>query len=138
MAKFELTLPNDIIKQFDQMEKSTEKMLEEMVEAGAKTVVDRIKTGVPASWHGSDIMNCLKVTNPYKTPSDDGINVKVGFYGTFRGRDGREHIAPLVGNVTEYGRKSSKYPKHPFLRKSFNKEDIEAAMLRVQKKYIEE
>lgn len=133
-----MNLPNDIISQFDKLEKGTEEMLEEMVKAAADVVMGNIKANVPPSWHGSNIMNCLKMTDPYKTPSDDGVNVKIAFYGDFIGKDGRKHIAPLVGGVTEYGRSSSSYPKHPFLRKSFNKKDIEEAMLKVQKKYLEE
>ena len=133
-----MNLPNDIISQFDKLEKGTEEMLEEMVKAAADVVMSNIKANVPPSWHGSNIMNCLKMTDPYKTPSDDGVNVKIAFYGYFVGKDGRKHIAPLVGNVTEYGRSSSGYPKHPFMRKSFNKKDIEEAMLKVQKKYLEE
>ena len=138
MARFEVELPRDLINQFETLKRDTGKMLEEMTEAGARTVLERMKNGAPAAWKASDIMHCLQITKPYKTPSDDGTNVKVAFYGYFTDKDGRRKPAPLIGNVTEYGRKSSKYPKHPFMRKSFNKADIEAAMIKVQKKYIEE
>ena len=136
MAQFSAQLPNDLIKQFESLEKNTDKMLKEMTEAGAQVVHDSIKNNVPASWRGSNIMKCLKVTKPYKTPSDDGINTKVAFYGYFLNRNGETIPAPLVANVTEYGRSNSPYPKRPFLRRSFNKENIEKAMLEVQKKYI--
>ena len=69
----------------------------------------------------------------YKTPSDDGINTKVAFYGYFTDEDGRKKAAPLVANVFEYGRSGLPFPKHPFLRKSFRKSDIEQAMLKAQK-----
>lgn len=136
MARFNQELPNDIIKQLASLEKNTDKMLEQMTEAGAKVVLANIKSSVPASWHSSNIMKCLKVTKSYKTPSDDGINTKVAFYGYFMDEHGRKKAAPLVANVTEYGRSSSPYPKKPFLRKSFKKAQITKAMQAVQDKYI--
>lgn len=138
MARFNAELPNDIIKQIEELEGSTEKMLSEMTEAGAKIVFDNIKAGVPAAWLDSNIMSCLQITKTYKTPSDDGINTKVAFYGYFKNEEGKIVPAPLVANVTEYGRSNSPYPKKPFLRKSFRKSQIEKAMLSVQKKYIKE
>ena len=138
MAQFNLELPNDIIKEFERLDNKTEIMIEEMTQAGAKVVYDNIKSSVPHSWLSSDIMKCLQITRPYKTPSDDGINTKVAFYGYFQNKDGRKTPAPLVANVTEYGRSNSPYPKKPFLRKSFNKGQIEKAMLKVQEKYIKE
>lgn len=138
MASFKAELPNDIIKQIEKLEGSTEKMLSEMTEAGARLVYENIKTSVPRSWYDSNIMKCLKITKTYKTPSDDGVNTKVAFYGYFINEDGRKTPAPLVANVTEYGRSNAPYPKHPFLRRSFNKGQIEKAMLAVQKKYIKE
>ena len=138
MARFNAELPNDIIKQIEELEGSTEKMLSEMSEAGAKIVFDSIRAGVPAAWLDSNIMSCLQITKTYKTPSDDGINTKVAFYGYFKNEEGKIVPAPLVANVTEYGRSNSPYPKKPFLRKSFRKSQIEKAMLSVQKKYIKE
>lgn len=138
MAKFKQELPNDLIKQFAALEKNTDKMLEEMTEAGAKVVYQNVKASVPASWHASNIMRCIKITKPYKTPSDDGINTKVAIYGYFINRNKERIPAPLVANVTEYGRSNSPYPKRPFLRKSFKKAQIEKAMEEVQKKYIKD
>jgi hypothetical protein len=111
-------------------------MLKEMTKAGAKVVLKNIKANVPSSFHGSNIMKCLKVTRSYETPSDDGINTKVAFYGYFINEQGRRVPAPLVCNVFEYGR--SDFNKRPFLRKSFKESEIEKAMLEVQKKYIKE
>lgn len=136
MARFKAELPNDIIKQFEGVEKNTDAMLAEMTEAGAKIVLANIKANVPSSWHSSNIMKCLKVTRTYKTPTDDGVNTKVAFYGYFKNKNGEIIPAPLVANVTEYGRSNSPYPKQPFLRKSFKKADIERAMQAVQDKYI--
>lgn len=136
MARFKTELPNDLLKQFATLEANTEKMLEEMTQAGADTVMSNIRSSVPASWQGSDIMNCLVKTRAYKTPSDDGVNTKVALYGYFTSKDGRKTPAPLVGNITEYGRSNAPYPKHPFMRKSFKKAQIESAMMKVQEKYI--
>lgn len=136
MARFKAELPNDIIKQFEGVEKNTDAMLAEMTEAGAKIVLANIKANVPSSWHSSNIMKCLKVSRTYKTPTDDGVNTKVAFYGYFKNKNGEIIPAPLVANVTEYGRSNSPYPKQPFLRKSFKKADIERAMQAVQEKYI--
>lgn len=136
MAKFKAELPNDIIKQVSSLDKNTDKMLSEMTEAGANVVYDNIKTSVPSSWYSSNIMKCLKITKTYKTPSDDGVNTKVAFYGYFKNRNGERIPAPLVANVTEYGRRNSPYPKKPFMRKSFNKGKINKAMQAVQDKYI--
>ena len=136
MARFKAELPNDIIKQIEGVEKNTDAMLAEMTEAGAKIVLANIKANVPSSWHSSNIMKCLKVSRTYKTPTDDGVNTKVAFYGYFKNKNGEIIPAPLVANVTEYGRSNSPYPKQPFLRKSFKKADIERAMQAVQDKYI--
>lgn len=136
MAEFKAELPNDIIRQLDQLESNTDKMLEEMTKAGAAIVLKNIKVGVPHSWYSSNIMRCLKITKTYKTPSDDGVNTKVAFYGYFINENKKKVPAPLVANVTEYGRSNSPYPKKPFLRRAFKKAEIEKAMLAVQEKYI--
>lgn len=136
MARFKAELPNDIIKQFEGLEKNTDQMLAEMTEAGANVVLQNIKASMPHSWYSSNIMKCLKVTKSYKTPSDDGVNTKVAFYGYFINRNGERIPAPLVANVTEYGRSNSPYPKKPFMRRSFKKAQIEKAMQAIQDKYI--
>lgn len=136
MARFKAELPNDIIKQFESIDKNAHKMLEEMTEAGARVVLSNIKSSVPSSWYKSNIMKCLKVTRSYRTPSDDGVNTKVAFYGYFINSNNKRIPAPLVANVTEYGRSNSPYPKKPFLRRSFKKAQIEKAMQAVQDKYI--
>ena len=136
MASFKAELPNDIIKQFESIEKNTDKMLEEMTQAGARLVLENIKASIPKNWYSSNIMKCLKITKTYKTPSDDGVNTKVAFYGYFINENGEKIPAPLVANVTEYGRSNSPYPKKPFLRRSFKKAEIEKVMKAVQDKYI--
>ena len=136
MAKCELQLPNELIKEFEQLNKKSDEMFEEMTKAGAEVVYSNVKSNIPSSWRDSDIMNCLVISKTYKTPSDDGVNTKVMFSGYFKNKNGVKTAAPLVANVFEYG--SSKVDKQPFLRKSFKKAQIEKAMLHVQDKYIRE
>lgn len=136
MAKMEVELPTELMKVFEELGNDTQKMLEEMTQEGAKTVLANVNANVPASFHGSGIMSCLKITRPYYTPSDGGRNTKVAFYGYFENDDGKRTPAPLVCNLFEYGRSNSPYPRHPFMRKSFKKGQIEAAMMKVQDRYI--
>ena len=136
MARFQMELPNDLIKEFEKLEKNTEQMMGEMTKAGAEVVMANVKKNIPASFLDSDIMNCLKLTKVYKTPSDGGINTKIGFYGYFKNHLGIKTPAPLVVNVFEHG--SSKFSKQPFFRKSFKKAQVEKAMLEIQKQYIKE
>ena len=132
MARFEMQLPKEIMDDFKFINDNAEAIFGEMTEAGAEVVMNNIKANVPQSFKSSNIMNCLKITKTYKTPSDDGINNKVGFYGYFTNQNGVKTPAPLVANVFEYG--STKFVKQPFLRKSFNKAQIEKAMLIAQKR----
>lgn len=138
MARMEVELPTELMKTFEELNVNTQKMLEEMTQEGAKTVLANVKANVPASFHSSGIMRCLKITRPYYTPSDGGRNTKVAFYGYFENEDGKKTPAPLVCNLFEYGRSNSSYPKHPFMRRSFKKGQIEAAMMKVQDKYLPE
>lgn len=130
MGAFHAELPTELINQINKLEGNAEQMMLDMTKAGAEVALNNVKSNVPQSFRGSGIMSCLKMTVSYKTPSDGGCNTKVGFYGYFTNEDGKETPAPLVCNVFEYG--SSKYPKHPFFRKSFNKSQIRSAMLKVQ------
>ena len=134
MARFDMELPDDILKDFQNIYDNSEKIFGDMTEAGAKVVESAIRRSVPKAFHSSGIMNCLKLTRVYKTPSDGGINTKVAFYGYFKNENGELTPAPLVCNMFEYGSSTRKYPKKPFLRKAFsNKAAIEAAMYEAQK-----
>lgn len=137
MARFEMELPNDLIKAFDRLNDETEKMIGEMTQAGAQVVLEEIKANVPASFRDSDIMKCLHITKVYKTPSDGGINTKIAFYGYFINKRGVKTPAELVCNVMEYGRSYGKVKKHPFVRKSFNKKKIKSALEKTQDKYLD-
>ena len=134
MARFEMQLPTEIMKDIQKIYNNADEIFGEMTKAGAEVVNRNIEANVPQSIRNSKMMNCLKVTKTYKTPSDDGINTKVGFYGYFENEDGKTVPAPLVANVFEYGRSGLPFPKHPFMRKSFKKSEIEQAMLKAQKR----
>lgn len=134
MARFEAELPNDLIKEFEKLEESTFEMIGNMTTAGAKQVYENVLKNVPKRFKGSNIMKCLKLTKVYKTPSDNGINTKVAFYGYFKNHRGIETPAPLVANVFEHG--TSTVKKQPFMRKSFKKSEIEKAMLEEQEKFL--
>ena len=136
MARMEVELPTELMKTFEELGDDTQKMLEEMTQEGAKTVLANVKANVPASFHSSGIMRCLKITRPYYTPSDGGRNTKVAFYGYFENEEGKRTPAPLVCNLFEYGRSNSPYPRHPFMRRSFKRGQIEAAMRKVQDKFL--
>ena len=136
MARFDAEMPTELLNLFYELGAETQEMLGEMTQAGAEVVLKNVQSNVPASFRDSDIMTCLKITQVYKTPSDDGVNTKVAFYGYFVNKEGETVAAPLVCNVMEYGRSTSPVKKHPFMRKSFKKKEIEAAMQKVQDKYI--
>ena len=134
MARFEMQLPTEIMKDIQRIYDNSDEIFGEMTKAGAEVVNKNIIANVPQSIRNSKMMDCLKTTKVFKTPSDDGINTKVGFYGYFQNEDGKTVPAPLVANVFEYGRSNSPFPKHPFMRKSFKKKEITDAMLKAQKK----
>ena len=136
MASFEKQLPTELMEQFESLDKNTDTMLKEMTREGAKKVLANVKANVPQSFRKSGIMKCLKLTRSYKTPSDDGINTKVAFYGYFENEDGKRTPAPMVCNLFEYGRSNSPYPRHPFMRRSFVSSEIASAMEKVQEKYL--
>ena len=134
MAKFEMQLPTDIMRDIQRLSDNVDQIFGEMTQAGAEVVKKNIIANVPEGIKTSKMMSCLRLTKVYKTPSDDGINTKVGFFGYFQNEDGKTVPAPLVANVFEYGRSNSPFPKQPFMRKSFTKSAIEQAMLKAQKK----
>lgn len=140
MALYEGGLPDELIKMFETLERDTSQMLGEMVQAGAKVTAQNVKAKMPNGLKKVLIKqgDALRVTRVYKTPSDDGTNCQVMIDGYFYNRFGRKTPAPLVANMFEYGSTKRKYPKQPYFRNSFNKKQIETAMLKVQEKYIKE
>lgn len=132
MAKFNMELPNDLIKVFEDLETNCEDMFGEMCKTGAETVFNKVMSNMKKAFVSTkSLEKGLKITKVYKTPSDDGINVHIGFYGY---NDEGVPI-PLIAQAREYGTSSGEQKK-PFFRKSFNKKSIEQAMQKVQDKYI--
>ena len=133
MARFNMELPTEIIKDIEYINGNSDKIFGEMTQAGANVTINNVKNNIPKSFVNSEIMNCLKITRVYKTPTDEGINTKVGFFGYFTNKNGVKTPAPLVANVFEYGK--SGFTKQPFFRRSFKKAQIEKAMLEAQKRF---
>lgn len=136
MANFTGGIDKELLQMFATLERDTDKMLAEMVTAGAEVVLANVNAKMPKDLKKMLNGNNVKLTKTYKTPTDDGINCQVVISGYFVNRYNQVTPAPLVANMFEYGRSGSPYPKKPFFRASFNKSQIENAMLKVQDKYI--
>ncbi len=136
MAKFQAELPIEIIRSFEKLHSSSEQMLGNMTRAGAEVAYKNVVNNMRKSFKdSSELEKCLKLTRTYKTPSDDGINTKVGIYGYFVNKQGKKVPAPLVANSREFGNSRGEARK-PFFRKSFKKNEITEAMLEEQDKYL--
>jgi hypothetical protein len=140
MAKFSAELPNDLMQEFSELETNAEIMMGEMCKVGAEVVHRKVIANLSKSFKSTrSLMKGLKITRVYKTPTDDGINVHIGFYGYDTEKTTKAHPKgvpiPLIAMAREYGTSSGE-KKKPFLRKSFSKKEIESAMMDVQKKYI--
>lgn len=147
MASFNLELPTEIMRDFQNIMNNSDKIFGEMTKAGAKVVESNMKNNAP-----NVLKSYVKTSKTYKTPTDGGINTKVYVSGYipfsdpnrkyFSRRNGTSSTvyktskgvpAEFLGNIYEYGRSNAPFPKHPFMRKSFKKGDIEQAMLKAQK-----
>ncbi len=150
MAKFDMQLPDQILKDFDRIYSNTEAIFGGMTKAGAEIAEHNIRVNAPSGIkQESAIMGKLRVSRTYRTPSDRGINTQAAFFYSdnnayFTNKAGQRVAIPMLLNAYEYGksqRRSTKaganrgvFPKHPFLRKSFRKAQIEKAMLDAQKR----
>lgn len=153
MAKFNIELPESIMRDIQRIENDAEKIFSGMVEAGAAVVRDNVAANAPIP----EIASHLAVSKTYKTPSDGGINSKVYFRGYYAFRGNRTSVQiPAKGRYytnkkgvpvgfvammyeygssnryTENGSNRGVFKKKPFFRKSFNKSQIEAAMEKAQ------
>ena len=133
MARFEMEIPDDVLKDVTFVEEKAVTIFGGMTKAGAEYVRKNVVSGMPSGMKRAGLASAVKVTRTYRTPSDDGINNKVIIGGYFINRNGRKTPIPLVANLFEYGSSSGKYPKHPFFRKAFRKSEIEAVMKAKQK-----
>lgn len=142
MARFNAELPNDLMKVFDELETNAPQMMGEMCRAGAEVVYNKVVKNLEKVFARTEtLLKGLKITRVYNTPTDDGINVHVGFYGYDTSKISKKYPKgkpiPLIALAREYGTSKGEQKK-PFFRKSFSKKDIEQAMLEVQNRYIED
>ena len=140
MAKFSAELPNELMQEFSELETNAEIMMGEMCKVGAEVVHSKVVANIKGAFKSTgSLMKGLKVTRVYKTPTDDGINVHIGFYGYDTDKRTKAHPngvpIPLIAMAREYGTSRGE-KKKPFLRKAFQKGAIEQAMMEVQEKYI--
>lgn len=149
MARFKSEVPLELMKQFDNLSKNSEKMLGEMTEAGAKVVYENIKANMHSAFKNtSELEKHLLITKVYKNKKG-AIGNKVGFAG-YKKKDGGYSMKkgkrsytyegvpiPLIIVAREYGTSRGE-AKKPFIRPAFKKAMIESAMLGVQKKYIKD
>lgn len=138
MARFDAEIPAELMQGLENLEKSAPVVFGEMVTAGADTVLRNIRSNMRASFKSTRSLEAgLGKTRVYKTPSDDGIAVKVGFRGYSPVHKTKKFSSgvpiPLIAIAREKGTKRGEARK-PFFRKSFNKGAIEAEMKRVEPK----
>ena len=140
MARYEVMLPTELIKQFEKIYDNTFEMMGDMTKAGAQVVYKNVQTNMSKSFKSARSLNKgLTLTRVYRTPSDDGVNCKVGFYGYDKTKKTKQYPdgvpIPLIALAREYGTSSGE-SKKPFFRKSFKKAQIEEAMKKIQEKYL--
>ena len=140
MARYEAMLPTELIKQFEKVYDNTFEMMGDMTKAGAQVVYKNIQTNMSKSFKSvKSLSKGLTITRVYRTPSDDGINNKIGFYGYDTSKKTKQYPngvpIPLIAMAREYGTSSGE-SKKPFFRKSFKKAQIEDAMKKVQERYL--
>lgn len=140
MARYEAMLPTELIKQFEKIYDNTFEMMGDMTKAGAQVVYKNVQTNMSKSFKSvKSLSKGLTITRVYRTPSDDGINNKVGFYGYDTSKKTKQYPngvpIPLIAMAREYGTSSGE-SKKPFFRKSFKKAQIEDAMKKVQERYL--
>lgn len=139
MAKIDIELPNDILSELSNLEIQTDTMMSEMVEAPAQMVLETIRGNMKKSFKTDrSLIQGLKLSRIYKTPSDDGINIKVildGYSDTKTKQYPNGIPIPLIANAREFGTSSGE-AKKPFFRVAFKKKQIEAKMMEVQNKYL--
>ena len=149
MALYSAMLPDDFISDLKNFGSHAEEMCEEMTKAGAEVALSNVRSSAPKP----EIASHTKLSRPYKTPSDGGINTKVyisGYYPfsgnrkyfTRRGGGGGYYSTTkgvpisFVAIMYEYGRSGNPFPKKPFFRKSFKQAEIQKAMEDKQEEYI--
>lgn len=138
MASVNLEVPKEVLELFENID--TDTMLGEMTTEGAKQVIEVVKSNLKKSFKTDrSIIDGLKLSKVYKTPSDDSINTKViitGYSKYHRNKTYPNGVPiPLIAMAREYGTSTGE-KKRPFFRRSFNAKSIEEAMLKAQEKHL--
>lgn len=142
MAQFKAELPNDLMKQLSDMERNSDKMMSEMVEAGSEVIYSNVKRNITKSFKSSkSLEKGLVKAKPKSLKGKDGYGGWVGFTGYDTDKVSKKYPKgvpiPLIAMAREYGTSMGE-KKKPFLRPAVKKNDIESAMLKVQENYIKE
>lgn len=144
MAKFNAEIPNDLLKQFQELETKCSDIFGEMTQEGAKTVYKNVKSNMRKAFNDTKSLEKGLVLSKVQATSDgNSVQTWIGFMGY----NDKGVAIDLIAKAREYGTygsnpnsKSNKdtpgEKKVAFFRKSFKKKEIEEAMLKVQKKYI--
>lgn len=140
MAKFDATLPNEMMAELESLGSNLDDITEEMLSAGAEKVKNRVRKNLSKSFKSTrSLLKGLKITKVYYTKYDGAKNIKIGFYGydeeTISLRYPKGKPIPLIALAREYGTSSGE-AKKPFLRKSFQAMEIEKAMQDILEKYL--
>lgn len=140
MARFQAELPLELMREIQQISDNSGAMMEEMLTAAAEVVHDEIENNLNKSFKTTGALRKgLKITKIYRVRGDDSINIKLGFYGYDPDKKSARYPngvpIPLIAQAREYGTSSGE-AKRPFFRRAFKRAKIEAAMQRVQDKYI--
>ena len=136
MARFEVTLPPDMIRQLDKLGSKGDEISQKMLKAGAAILKDEIDKNLKKNLYSGRkydknyptgaLERSLTADKPKK---DKNGNHYIRIY--FKGKDSKGVPNALKAAVMEYG--SSKQPKKPFIRpaeKAVEKE-VNAEMQRV-------
>ena len=139
MASFKELLPNEIIKEFERLEKNHINIFGEMTRAGAEVVYQNVKKNMKKSFKSiKSLEKGLFISKSQITKDKDSIQTWVGFDG-YDGKPTKKYPKgapiPLKAQAREYGTSSGE-AKKPFFRTSFKKSEIEEAMLKKQDEYI--
>lgn len=140
MARFNGDVDNTILKSMEALQLNSDVVFGEMVTAGADVALRNVRSNMRASFKTTRSLEAgLGKTKVFKTPSDGGIAVKVGFrgYSPFHKGTGRHSgngvPIPLIASARDRGSKHGERKKS-FFRKSFNNAAISAAMTAIEPK----
>lgn len=139
LAKVQMIMPDDFLERLSKLEKNTDKITQEVLNAGAKVVLSTFKENLNAvigkdikyySRSTGTLQSSLGISKPLMDRNGD-FNIKIGFKEP---RDGKESNAKIA-NIIEYGRHNQ--PPKPFLKPTKRKSK-KAAQEAMKKKFEEE